>query len=238
MSETYQFKLPLVQAAQAQKHVTVNEALARLDAVAQLRLVSVSELVPPMTAADGAAYGVPLGAVNDWNGQTGSIAIFANGGWVFVAPKIGWSAWIEDIARQAVFDGMTWSANIAAMTGSGAATLHRLIEFDHVITAGADNITTGVIAGSMIVFGVTGRVTSTLTGTGLTGWSLGVAGSTNRFGNGLSLAQGSWLRGMSGSPLTYWGDEPLLLTAEGGSFSGGSLRLIIHGMMLKYPEPI
>jgi len=33
MDETARIGLPLVQAAQAQKHVTVNEAFARLDAL-------------------------------------------------------------------------------------------------------------------------------------------------------------------------------------------------------------
>jgi len=61
MVETTQFKLPLVDAAQAQKHVTVNEALARLDTAAQLRLVSISVTVPPVTAGDGVAYYVPSG---------------------------------------------------------------------------------------------------------------------------------------------------------------------------------
>ncbi len=46
MSETYQFKLALLEAAQAQKHVTVNEAFARLDALAQLRVQSRSADVP------------------------------------------------------------------------------------------------------------------------------------------------------------------------------------------------
>ena len=36
MAKTAQLDLPLVMPAQAQKHVTVNEALARLDAAAQL----------------------------------------------------------------------------------------------------------------------------------------------------------------------------------------------------------
>ncbi len=36
--ETTQLKLPLLQASQAQKHVTVNAALMRLDGLAQLRL--------------------------------------------------------------------------------------------------------------------------------------------------------------------------------------------------------
>ena len=36
MSETSQLKLPLLQTAQAQKHVTVNEALALLDQLVQM----------------------------------------------------------------------------------------------------------------------------------------------------------------------------------------------------------
>ena len=42
MVKTANLELPLVQAAQAQKHVTVNEALALLDAAAQLRLASIN----------------------------------------------------------------------------------------------------------------------------------------------------------------------------------------------------
>ena len=55
--------------AQAQKHVTVNEALARLDAAAQLRVVSFAETTPPPSAVDGAGYAVPAGASGAWAGQ-------------------------------------------------------------------------------------------------------------------------------------------------------------------------
>mgnify|MGYP001796473623 CR=1 FL=1 len=40
MSETLNMGLPLVQPSQAQKHVTVNEALVRLDALGQMVLAS------------------------------------------------------------------------------------------------------------------------------------------------------------------------------------------------------
>ena len=40
MQTTPQFNLPLIQSGQAQKHITMNEALTRLDALAQLRLIS------------------------------------------------------------------------------------------------------------------------------------------------------------------------------------------------------
>ena len=83
MSETGILQLPLVQAAQAQKHITVNEGLRRLDGMVQLRLQSLSISTPPLTAQEGECWFVPSGAVNDWAGHEGEIATFANGGWVF-----------------------------------------------------------------------------------------------------------------------------------------------------------
>jgi hypothetical protein len=89
MTDTANLGLPLVQPAQAQKHVTVNEALARIDGLAQLTLVSVSETVPPVSPAEGTAYGVPAGAVNAWAGQAGHVAVVIGGGWVFVPARHG-----------------------------------------------------------------------------------------------------------------------------------------------------
>ena len=238
MTETYQFALPLVQAAQAQKHVTVNEALARLDAMAQLRLVSVSETVPPVAPVDGAAYFVPAGAVNDWNGQEGSVAVFANGGWVHVAPKAGWRAWVEDQARFGIFDGAGWRIEAAGISPGGAASLHRLVEFDHVIGAGATSSTLVTIGNGEQVIGITGRILEDITGAGVTGWDLGVAGATNRYGSGLGLAKNSWIRGLSGQPVTYWADTPLLLSAQGGDFAGGTVRFCIHSVRLEPPAAV
>ena len=50
MSETTQLGLPLLQPAQAQKHVTVNEALVRLDGLTQLVLASATVTAPPVSA--------------------------------------------------------------------------------------------------------------------------------------------------------------------------------------------
>ena len=236
MSETSQFKLPLVAAAQAQKHVTVNEGFARLDAMAQMRLQSVSETVPPVAAADGDAFAVPLGAVNTWDGHSGEVALFANGGWVFLTPLQGWRAWVVDAGTKAVFDGDDWHLNLDRFSPFGAGTFGQIIEFDHVITAGASNVTPEVISDSMLVFGVTGRVVSTISGTGLTGWKLGVSGAEDRYGSGLSLGQGAWVRGMTGQPLTYWGGIPLSLTSVGGDFAAGTVRLAIHGLLLEPPR--
>ena len=53
MAETSQFSLPLLSSAQAQKHITVNEALAIVDAVAQLRFLSATIATPPVVAPVG-----------------------------------------------------------------------------------------------------------------------------------------------------------------------------------------
>ncbi len=238
MVETTQFKLPLVDAAQAQKHVTVNEALARLDTAAQLRLVSISVTTPPVMVGDGVAYFVPVGAVNAWDGRIGEVAIFANGGWVFMTPKAGWRAWIEDIQRAACFDGFYWRVEAVTVAPGGAATLHRVVEFDHVILAGASSVTSVSIQNGEQVIGVTGRVISAISGTGLTGWELGVAGSTNRYGSGLGRAKNSWVRGLSGTPVTYWSDTSLVLTSIGGDFAAGTVRMAIHSVRLEFPRAV
>jgi uncharacterized protein DUF2793 len=227
-----------VDAAQAQKHVTVNEALARLDTAAQLRLVSISDTVPPVTAGDGVAYYVPTGAVNAWDGHIGEVAVFANGGWVFMQPKAGWRAWVEDIERHAYFDGFDWRVEAVTVSSGGAATLHRVIEFDHVIAAGASSATSVKIENGEQVIGITGRVIAAISGSGLTGWDLGVAGATNRYGGGLGLAKNSWIRGLSSAPVTYWSDTSLVLTGIGGDFSAGTVRLVIHSIKLDYPRAV
>jgi hypothetical protein len=227
MTETAQLGLPLVQPAQAQKHVTVNEAFARLDGLTHLTLVSTSVTTPPGGVTDGVSYGVPTGGVNEWFGHDGEIAIWSNGGWVFVAPQIGWRAWIADQGKTAIHSGSEWVASAMAVSPSGAASVFDVVEFDHVFGAEAVSTTTVQIPKYAMVHAVTGRVKTAITGT-LTSFDLGVTLSTNRYGGGLGLAAGSWLVGITGQPVTYYAAEPLVITANGGDFAGGELRLALH----------
>jgi len=227
MSETAQLGLPLVQPAQAQKHVTVNEAFARLDGLTQLTLTSIGVTVPPMGMADGVSYGVPNGAVNEWSGEVGKIAIASNGGWVFVSPITGWRAWIADLGKEALYNGADWVSSVLAVSAHGAASKFEVVEFDHVFGAEAVSTTVQEIPKYAMVFAVTGRVKTTITGS-LSSFDVGVSSSTNRYGGGLGLAQGAWLVGITGQPVTYYSDEPLVLTANGGDFAAGELRLALH----------
>lgn len=235
MSETQNLGLPLLQPAQAQKHVTVNEALVRLDGLAQLVLQSQTVSDPPAAAADGLVWAVPVGAVNAWSGQDGMIALSDNGGWVFITPQVGWRAWIADESLAALWTGTDWSAGGVSLSPNGAGASFGTAEIDHVVTAGSTSPTIDVIPAQSVVFGVTARVLTEITGT-LTAWEFGVQGAASRYGSGYGLVAGSWARGLTGSPLTYYDDTPLLMRGVGGDFTGGTVRFAVHYLSLSLPD--
>ncbi len=234
MIDTPRLSLPLLQAAQAQKHVTVNEALVRLDGLSQLVLVSTSTAVPPGLAVDGDCFAVPSGATNTWSGRDGNIAIYSNGGWIFVPPMAGWRARVKDASATAMYDGTNWIIGAVAVSANGAASIHEVVEIDHAVSAGASSPIVGGIPGDSVVFGVTGRVLNGMTGA-VSGWKLGVTASADRYGSGLGTASGNLVRGLTGTPVTYYGPEDLILTAEGSDFVDGSVRLAVHLMRLTLP---
>ncbi|MFB2532934.1 DUF2793 domain-containing protein [Paracoccus sp. p4-l81] len=235
MSETSRLNLPLLMPAQAQKHVTVNEALSRLDAAVNLVLVTLDLTTPPEAVAEGLAYGVPSGAVNDWAGHEGQIAVGQNGGWIFLTPRAGWRAQIADRGVGAIHDGLGWQVGALSLSPHGAGLLCGVAEHLHELMPGTENSTAWALPGPAMIVGVTARVVTSITGT-LTGWSLGMPGAPARFGQGLGKDGGSWCRGLLGAPTTFWSPEPLVLTAEGGAFSGGSVRIAVHYLELALPR--
>jgi len=236
MNDTGRLALPLLQPAQAQKHVTVNEALMRLDGLVNLVLISRSETLPPAVVTDGACYGVPEGAVNGWAGQAGAVAIGSNGGWVFAHPQRGWRAFVADENRAALHDGEDWLAGGLALSPGGAGLLAGVAEIDHVLVAGASNSTVPIIPSHAMVIGVSARVIAPIGGT-LSTWQMGNAGAPDRFGSGLGLTAGSWARGMLSQPMTFWSPTELLLSAIGGDFADGTLRLAAHYLEIALPKP-
>jgi hypothetical protein len=238
MAKTAQLGLPLVMPAQAQKHGTVNEALVRLDAAAQMRVVSSTLQVPPSIADDGTSYLVPAGASGAWQGMDGRIAVWSNGGWTYLSPRAGWVTWDESLGGRAMYDGTAWVADAIAVSVNGAGVAWKVLEFDHSIAPGSTNLTSVTIPEQTQVIGVTGRVVAPLAGAGLTGWRIGVGGSDNRYGSGLGIALNSHLVGLSGAPVTYYAPTPLLLSAEGGVFASGTVRLAIHCCRLVPPRPV
>ncbi len=100
--------LPLIKPAQAQKHVTHNEALRLLDALVQLSVIGFDEVVPPGLPGDGDAYALGVGASGLWAGQDGAIAIWVDAAWQFVAPEPGWIATLAGGDELRIWSGSAW----------------------------------------------------------------------------------------------------------------------------------
>ena len=100
--------LPYILAAQAQKHVTHNEALRLLDGLVQLSVLDRDLAAPPASPADGDRYIVANGGTGDWTGWDLNVALFTDGTWLRLPPRAGWCAWVEDEGLLLVYDGAVW----------------------------------------------------------------------------------------------------------------------------------
>ena len=112
--QTPNLSLPFIMPAQAQKHVTHNEAIELLDMMVQLTLESSMAITPPSAPTEGQSWALGVGATGDWVGQDGLIATWRGGGWLFVAPRDGWLAWVRDIGELQVLNGGQWVTKGAA----------------------------------------------------------------------------------------------------------------------------
>ena len=80
--------LPYILAAQAQKHVTHNEALRILDGLVQLSVLDRDLTAPPGSPADGDRYIVASGATGDWAGWDLNVALWTDGAWLRLASSL------------------------------------------------------------------------------------------------------------------------------------------------------
>jgi hypothetical protein len=144
MSDTALLKLPLLEAAQAQKHVTHNEALSLLDGLVHLSVISRTLASPPASPADGARYLVPAAPSGSFAGQAGKLALAAGGVLLFLTPRSGWRLWVEDESKFLMFDGSAWRDLLAFQE---FANLLRV-----GINATADNVNRLSVASPSVLF--------------------------------------------------------------------------------------
>ena len=108
--DTTILSLPLILPAQAQKHVTHNEALVKLDLMVQLAVINRTLVTAPALPTIGDRHIVAAGATGPWVGQSGRIAMFTEAGWQFTQPLPGWQAYVMAESQMAYFNGLVWIA--------------------------------------------------------------------------------------------------------------------------------
>lgn len=100
--------LPYIQPAQAQKHVTHNEAIAALEIAVQLSVQAHTVSTPPTAPSLGARYIVPAGGGASWGASAGDVAVWDGSGWNFITPQEGWQAYTSEGPATLQFNGAEW----------------------------------------------------------------------------------------------------------------------------------
>jgi hypothetical protein len=180
-----------LQAAQSQKHVTVNDALIQLDAFCDLYLLGQFVDSPPASPADGDTYitgGAPSGA---WSGYAYKIAYCLDGGWRFYTPFNGLRALVAGGDAMIVYENGTWRALDPFAAGPSGTMLN------------ATGL--GIGAAPLEALSVTGLVNggfgaTATSGSDVTDWN---DVSNARSGNGHSLLKGTYSNGPSGASGNY-----------------------------------
>jgi hypothetical protein len=108
MSDSTNLQLPYLEGAQAQKHVTVNESLRRLDAFVLLAVEDKDLTAPPGSPADGARYIPKATATGAWSGKEKYVAHYVDGAWELYPPREGFVAYVRDEDLLYVYNGSAW----------------------------------------------------------------------------------------------------------------------------------
>ncbi|WP_424361434.1 DUF2793 domain-containing protein [Methylocystis parvus] len=161
MTQTPHLALPLLDAAQAQKHVTHNEALSMIDALAHLA-VSGRMAAPPAAPNEGDRVLVATGATGAFAGKDRQVAAFLAGAWTFLEPQSGWRIYVGAESLMLLYNGADWID-----LGAGLRELQNLTRLGVGTTADTANplsakINSGLFAAKPLAEGGTGDLRLTL----------------------------------------------------------------------------
>ncbi len=152
MSFSPRLMLPYLLPSQAQKHVTVNETIQRLDALVQAAVESRGQNQPPASPLEGQGFIIgdtPSGA---WDGYANHVAMWMDTVWVFHVPVIGWRFWVIAESLEVFWSGQAWQLSQASGDTSQASlfgvntaadTTNRLAVKSDAVLFSHDDVTPG-----------------------------------------------------------------------------------------------
>ena len=124
MTNTALLALPLLAAAQAQKHVTLNEALVLLDGLTQIAVKEVNREAPPDRPEAGDRYLIAAKPSGSFAGKPNMLASFDGHAWNYTQPGPGFLIFVINENKLYVHDGTTLRSLRDVM--SSIETLSRL----------------------------------------------------------------------------------------------------------------
>ncbi|MDX1974485.1 MAG: DUF2793 domain-containing protein [Rickettsiales bacterium] len=232
-SNTGRLSLPYIAQSQSQKEVTHNEALTLLDILTQSVAIDVGLNTPPGSPTVGHCYLIGSSPTGAWSGKANYITQAQEGGvWLFMAPFTRATFWVNSKQENYSYTGSEWLPE--GLLGKSTGDYLRVGYLTQDITvSGASTTSTIQIPARTIVMAVNVRVTTAVTGA--TTFSVGVSGDTTRYGSSIAIALDTTNIGLSSSPLAYYSNTALVLTAAGSNFTGGVVRTTIQYLQSRGP---
>ncbi len=109
MTTTPHLFLPMLEASQAQKEVTVNESLMRLDALLYTGALTYGLQVPVANPQTGDIHLIGDNPTGEWQGYAYHVAYFDQI-WRYIQPRIGAALWVESAQRMMRYTVLGWQA--------------------------------------------------------------------------------------------------------------------------------
>ena len=107
---TKRHSLPNLYVGQAQKELTHNESLARIDAL--LHPVAEAKLAAPPVGltdtSDGQCWLIDSAATGAWAGLTGQLARWSGGSWRYIMPVAGMTIWLASEGKRIFYIAGAW----------------------------------------------------------------------------------------------------------------------------------
>jgi hypothetical protein len=117
MSGSARLGLNFLSAGQAQKEFYHNEALQTLDLLTAAAIEEGPRNSPPATPLVGECYIVGDAPTDDWAGRSHCLAGYTSGGWRYVDPIDGMSAYVKATSTWANYRAGSWE--VGTLRGAG-----------------------------------------------------------------------------------------------------------------------
>ena len=230
-SNTANLQLPFLAVGQAQKHVTVNDSLRKLDAMVQLSVVSATTTTEPGAPADGEVWIVPSGKTGThWASFTNwALAYWRDGAWEQLTPREGWRAYVKDTDLYLHYTGSAWALFAPGKVLTLSAT--DVLVGRSTSGAGAAEEIACTAAGRALIAGVAasnqrttlGLGTAAVQNTGTSGANVPLLNGANTWSGSQAFTSGGELFATTGSlNVNFRGDTGNNVTYErSGSSAGG-----------------
>ena len=236
MSKTERLGLPYILQAQAQKEVTHNQALNRLDVFVNTVAEDIVD-APPTTANDGDIYIVGDNPQGIFEGNVNNLAQFTGGSWTFYQPLNYMEVMIALLKQKFIFIANEWTllnsstilnGDIDRTKSDRTNSKYLKIEDwqEDLNLSGKVVSSKNIIPDHSLVIAVNIWVIEEITG--VPSFTVGVKEDPSRYGDKLKPTKDTTNIGMTYHPITYYYDTPITIMPNQMEFKSGMVRVSVQ----------